>query len=104
MPERVLDRVLSATLSVFPSACVILTEGMVMEALYFEGRVVGIEVPTFVELAVKETTPNMKGATAAASPKPAILETGFEIKVPQYINVGDKVKIDTRTGEFIERV
>jgi elongation factor P len=81
-----------------------LTEGMVMEALYFEGRVVGIEVPTFVELAVKETTPNMKGATAAASPKPAILETGLEIKVPQYINVGDKVKIDTRTGEFIERV
>ena len=80
-----------------------LVDGTVIEAQYFEGKVVGVEVPTFVELTVKETTPNLKGATAAASPKPATLETGFEIKVPQYINVGDKVRIDTRTGEFIER-
>ena len=80
-----------------------LTEGMMIEAQYFEGKVVGVEVPMFVELAVTETTPNIKGATAAASPKPATLETGLEIKVPQYINVGDRVKIDTRTGEFIER-
>jgi elongation factor P len=80
-----------------------LTEGMVIEALYFNGKVVGIEVPMFVELAVTETTPTIKGATAAASPKPATLETGLEIKVPQYINVGDRVKVDTRTGEFLER-
>ena len=80
-----------------------LTEGMVIQAQFFEGRVVGVEIPMFVELAVKETTPNIKGATAAASPKPATLETGLEIRVPQYINVGDRVKIDTRTGEFIER-
>ena len=80
-----------------------LAEGMTIEALYFDGRVVGIDVPNFVELTVKETTPNLKGATAAASPKPAVLETGLEIKVPQYINVGDRVKIDTRTNEFIER-
>ena len=80
-----------------------LVDGTVIEALYFEGKVVGVEVPTFVELTVKETTPNLRGATAAASPKPATLETGLEIKVPQYINVGDKVRIDTRTGEFIER-
>ena len=80
-----------------------LIEGMVIQAMYFEGRVVGVEVPMFVELTVKETTPNIKGATAAASPKPATLETGIEIRVPQYINVGDRVKIDTRTGEFIER-
>jgi elongation factor P len=80
-----------------------LLEGMVIEAMYFEGKVVGIEVPMFIELTVKETTPNIKGATAAASPKPATMETGLEIKVPQYINVGDRVKIDTRTGEFIER-
>jgi elongation factor P len=81
-----------------------LIEGMVIQALYFEGRVVGVDVPMFVELAVTETTPNIKGATAAASPKPATLETGIEIKVPQYISIGDKVKVDTRTGEFIERV
>jgi elongation factor P len=65
-----------------------LTEGMVMQADYFQGRVVGVEVPMFVELAVTDTTPTIKGATAAASPKPATLETGLEIKVPQYVNVG----------------
>jgi len=81
-----------------------LVDGTVIEAMYFNGKVVGVEPPTFVELTVKETAPNLRGATAAASPKPATLETGFEIKVPQYINVGDRVKIDTRTGEFIERV
>jgi len=80
-----------------------LLEGMVIEALYFSGKVVGVEVPMFVEMTVTDTTPTIKGATAAASPKPATLETGLEIKVPQYINVGDRVKIDTRTGEFIER-
>ena len=80
-----------------------LTEGMVIAADYFEGRVVGVEPPMFVELTVKDTTPNIKGSTAAASPKPAIMETGLEIRVPQYINVGDRVKIDTRTGEFLER-
>lgn len=80
-----------------------LVEGMQIQAQYFEGRVVGVEVPMFVELAVADTTPNIKGATAAASPKPAVMETGLEMKVPQYINVGDRVKIDTRTGAFVER-
>ena len=80
-----------------------LVEGMVLEAFYYEGRVVGIEVPNFVELTVKDTAPNLRGATAAASPKPATLETGLEVRVPQYVNVGDRVKIDTRTNEFIER-
>jgi elongation factor P len=80
-----------------------LVEGMTIEASYFDGRVVGVDVPMFVELAVTETSPTIKGATAAASPKPATLETGLEIRVPQYINVGDRVKIDTRNGEFIER-
>jgi len=75
-----------------------------IEAMYFEGRVVGVEVPNFIELKVVETTPALRGATAAASPKPAKLETGLEIKVPQYVQTGDKVKIDTRTDEFIERV
>ena len=81
-----------------------LTEGMVIQADYFEGRVVGVEVPMFVELAVKDTTPNIKGAAVQNSNKPATLETGYEIKVPPYIEVGNRVKIDTRTGEFVERV
>jgi elongation factor P len=81
-----------------------LTEGMVIEAQYFEGRVVGIDMPMFVELTVKETTPNIKGAAVQNTQKPAVLETGIEIKVPSYIESGNRVKIDTRTGEFVERV
>jgi len=81
-----------------------LTEGMVITAQYFDGRVVGIDVPMFVELSVKETTPNIKGAAVQNTDKPAILETGLEIKVPPYIKEGDRVRIDTRTGEFVERM
>ena len=81
-----------------------LKEGMMMEADYYAGRVVGVEVPMFVELEVKETTPNIKGAAVQNTNKPAIVETGYEIKVPPYIEVGNRVKIDTRTGEFVERV
>jgi len=76
---------------------------MVIEASYFEGRVVGVDVPMFVELEVTDTTPNIKGAAVQNTSKPATLETGFEIKVPPYIEIGDRVKIDTRTGEFVER-
>jgi elongation factor P len=71
---------------------------------YFGGRPVAIDPPTFVELTVTMTEPMMKGATQAASPKPATLETGHTLKVPQYIDIGDRVKVDTRDGTFIERV
>ena len=81
-----------------------LIDGMEIQALYFEGRVVGIDLPNFIDMTVAETQPAMRGATAAASPKPAKLETGLEIRVPQYIETGDRVRIDTRTDEFIERV
>jgi elongation factor P len=81
-----------------------LTEGMMITAEYFQGRVVGIDVPMFVELAVKETTPNIKGAAVQNTSKPAIMETGLEIKVPPYVEEGDRVRIDTRTGEFVERM
>jgi elongation factor P len=76
---------------------------MTITAMYFNGKVVGVEVPMFVELSVTETTPNIKGAAVQNTSKPAILETGYEIKVPPYIEVGNRVKIDTRTGEFVER-
>ena len=81
-----------------------LTEGMLITASYWEGRIVGIEPPMFVELEVAETTPNIKGAAVQNTSKPAILTTGIEIKVPPYIETGNRVKIDTRTGEFVERV
>ena len=79
-------------------------DGMTINAQYFEGRVVGVDVPMFVELVVKETTPNIKGAAVQNTNKPAILETGLEIKVPPYIEEGNIVKVDTRTGEFVTRV
>jgi len=81
-----------------------LKDGMILTAMYFDGRVVGIDVPMFVELAVTETTPNIKGAAVQNTSKPAILETGLEIKVPPYVEEGNVVKVDTRTGEFVTRV
>jgi elongation factor P len=74
-----------------------------VKALYFEGKAVSIEVPNFVVLTVTETEPALKGATVSSSPKPATLETGLVVRVPQFIDVGEKVRVDTRTGDFVER-
>jgi elongation factor P len=74
-----------------------------VEAHYYEGRPVSIEVPIFVILTVADTEPLLKGATVTSSPKRAVTDTGLEIKVPQFIDIGDKVKIDTRDGQFVER-
>jgi elongation factor P len=65
---------------------------------------VGVEMPITVELKVVETGPGFKGDTATAGNKPAKLETGITIQVPLFINNGDTVKVDTRTGEYLERV
>lgn len=81
-----------------------LTDGTVITANYWDGKVVGIEPPMFVELEVVETTPSIKGAAIQNTSKPATLSTGIEIKVPPYIEPGDRVKVDTRTGEFVERL
>ena len=70
----------------------------------YEGRVIGVEIPNFVELEVVETEPGFKGDTATGGTKQAKLETGAVVKVPLFVNVGDVLKIDTRTGEYIERV
>jgi elongation factor P len=79
-------------------------DGTELTVLYFEGKPVAVQPPMFVELVVTETDPMVKGATVAASPKPATLETGLMLRVPQYINVGDRIKVDTRDNSFIERV
>ena len=71
--------------------------------LSYKGSVFTVEVPNFVDLVVTETEPGVKGDTATNVTKPATLETGAEIKVPLFINPGDKIKIDTRTGEYLER-
>ena len=78
-------------------------ENMVCKVLSYKGNVFGIEPPNFVELQVTETEPGVKGDTATNVTKPATLETGAEIKVPLFINTGDKIRIDTRTGEYMER-
>jgi elongation factor P len=81
-----------------------LTEGMMVEVSYFGGKPVSVDLPMFVELEIVETDPVLKGATVSSSPKPAKLNTGLMTKVPQHMSVGDRVKIDTRDGSFVERV
>lgn len=79
-------------------------ENMTCKILFFKEQVIGIEPPIFVELEIIETEPGFKGDTATGASKPAIVETGAQIKVPLFVNQGDVVRIDTRTGEYMERV
>jgi elongation factor P len=78
-------------------------EEMICKIMSFKGNIFSVEPPTFVELAVTETEPGVRGDTATNVTKPATLETGAVIKVPIFINEGDVLKVDTRTGEYIER-
>lgn len=81
-----------------------LKEEMVVTIVSHRGAPLAVEVPTFVELAVAETDPGVRGDTASGGSKPAKLETGAVIQVPLFINVGDRLRVDTRTGTYIERV
>ena len=85
------------------SAFQFVKENMEGKVLSYKGNVFGVEPPNFVELEVTETDPGFKGDTATNATKPATLETGAEIKVPLFINQGDMIRIDTRTGEYMER-
>ena len=78
-------------------------EEMMCRVVSYKGSVFAVEPPTFVELVVTDTDPGFAGNTATNTLKPATLETGAEIKVPLFINIGDKLKIDTRTGEYLSR-
>lgn len=80
-----------------------LKEDMTMELLMYKDEPVGVELPVAAELKVIETGPGYKGDTATAGNKPATLETGIVIQVPLFINNGDTIKVDTRTGEYLER-
>lgn len=70
---------------------------------YFNGEPFSVEAPNFVELAISNTEPGFKGDTASNTYKPATTETGYELMVPLFINIGDVIKIDTRTGEYLSR-
>lgn len=78
-------------------------ENMVCKVLSYKGKVFGVEPPTFVTLEVTKTDPGFKGDTATNATKPAILETGAEIKIPLFIDEGEMINVDTRTGEYMSR-
>ena len=79
-------------------------ENEICKVCSISGNVFAVEPPLFVELEVTETEPGFKGDTATGANKPAIVETGAQVAVPLFVNIGDKIKIDTRTGEYLSRV
>ncbi len=81
-----------------------LTEGLELTLEIYEGEPLSVELPVTVDLKVTETTPGFKGDTASGGTKPAVLETGITVQVPFFIEVGDVVRVDTRTGEYVTRV
>jgi elongation factor P len=85
-------------------AVLYLIENLNLKVLFFNQQPVAVEIPNFVELTVAQAEPGVKGDTASGGTKPATLESGAVIQVPLFINEGDQVKVDTRTGTYIERV
>lgn len=81
-----------------------LIENLNVAVLFYNKEPIAVELPTFVELAVAQTEPGVRGDTAAGGSKPAVLESGATLQVPLFINEKDRVKVDTRTGTYIERV
>jgi len=81
-----------------------LLDGVMVDVLFFDERPIGVTPPIFVELQVAETEPGFKGDTSGGTTKPARMQTGLKVDVPLFINQGETLKIDTRTGEYVERV
>jgi elongation factor P len=82
----------------------LLKENTLCQVLFFDGRAIGITLPNFIDLRIVKADPWEKGNTASGSTKPATLETGYVIQVPPFVEEGELVRIDTRTGEYCERV
>ena len=81
-----------------------LVEQMRAQIAFYDGEIIGVEIPASVELTIGQTEPGVQGDRSSGGTKPATLETGKEIKVPLFIDVGDRVRVDTRTGEYMTRV
>ncbi len=81
-----------------------LTEGAEVQLVLYNGQIIGVEPPLTVDLKVSDTAPGVRGDTAAGGSKPATLETGVVVQVPFFVNVGGRVRVDTRTGLYVERV
>lgn len=80
-----------------------LKENMNIGIMFFQGTIIGVELPVAVELTVVETDPGIRGDTATGGTKPAKMESGCVVRVPLFINIGDVLRIDTRTGDYLER-
>ena len=81
-----------------------LTDNTMVDVLFYDGRAIGVTPPIFVELKVVETEPGFKGDTSSNATKPAKLESGLQVQVPLFVNEGEYLKIDTRSGAYVERV
>ena len=81
-----------------------LQDNMIVKIRSYKGTVFAVEPPTFVELEVTYTEPGIKGATSTGQTKPATVDTGATFQVPIFVEIGDKIRVDTRTGEYMERV
>ena len=80
-----------------------LQDNMLVKVLSYKGTIFGVEPPTFVELEVTYTEPGIKGSTATGTTKPATVETGASFQVPIFVEIGDRIRSDTRTGSYMER-
>jgi elongation factor P len=81
-----------------------LIDNMACNILFFDNKAISIDLPTFVELLITQSDPGVKGDTAQGATKPATLETGYTLQVPLFVEEGERIKVDTRTGDFVERV
>ena len=81
-----------------------LNENTVCNVLLFDGNPIAVSLPNFIELKIVKSDPWVKGDTASGSNKPATIETGYELQVPPFIEEGEMIRIDTRSGEYVERV
>ena len=81
-----------------------MVEGMVAQVAFFNGEIISVEIPASVELTIADTEPGVQGDRVSGARKPATLETGRVIQVPLFVETGDRVKVDTRTGEYMTRV
>ncbi len=82
----------------------LLKENTVCNVLLFDGKAIGVTLPIFIDLRIVKADPWVKGDTASGDTKPATLETGYELQVPPFVEEGELIRIDTRTGQYVERV
>ncbi|MGI6518088.1 MAG: elongation factor P [Bacillota bacterium] len=103
MDQTTFDQI-SLNVDMMADALQYLKENMVIGVQFYEGAPIGIELPNFVELEIVETDPGLRGDTASGGTKPAKLETGAVVQVPLFLQTGDKIRVDTRTNQYLERV